>query len=60
MKTSVADNNGWKCPKCDGKTSQDIKGKGFVRHLERFRPKDSKVPTSPGNKCKYGRKERDL
>jgi PHP family Zn ribbon phosphoesterase len=59
MKTSVAEANGWKCPECGGKTSQDIKRKGFVRHLERFGPKDPKVRTNRKGQCRYGRTERD-
>jgi hypothetical protein len=59
MKTSEAENHDWTCPNCGGRTSQDVKGKGFVRHLERFRPKGPKVPTNPKGLCRYGRKERD-
>ncbi len=59
MKTSEAENNNWKRPACGGKTSQDVKGKGFVRHLERFAPKRKSTPRNPKNQCRYGRGERD-
>jgi hypothetical protein len=59
MKTSEAEQNGWKCPKCGGKTSNDVQGKGFVRHLERFVPMDKDVPTNEQGLCRYGREELD-
>jgi hypothetical protein len=43
MKTSEAEQGGGKCPKCGGKTTQDLKNRGFVRHLEAFAT-DAKVP----------------
>ncbi len=33
MKASEAEKNGWRCPACNGKTAQDVKGRGFVRHI---------------------------
>jgi PHP family Zn ribbon phosphoesterase len=59
MKTSEAENNNWMCPECGGKTSQDVKGKGFVRHLERFTPKQGATRRNSKNQCRYGRGERD-
>ncbi len=34
MKTSEAEKNGNKCPKCGARTAADHKNRGFVRHLE--------------------------
>ena len=32
MKTSTARNNGYICPACGDETTQDPKGRGYVRH----------------------------
>ncbi len=34
MKTSEAEANGWRCPRCGGRLSGDPGEKGYVRHLE--------------------------
>jgi hypothetical protein len=59
MKTSEAENAGSRCPKCGGKTTQDLKQRGFVRHLERFPPTDPSVPRNAKGQCQYGRTETD-
>jgi hypothetical protein len=59
MRTSEAEENGGKCPACNGKTTQDVKHRGFVRHLERFTPKNVAVRRNQKNQCQYGRGERD-
>ena len=35
MKTSTAEEEGYVCPKCGQRLSQDLSGKGFVRHLSK-------------------------
>jgi hypothetical protein len=59
MKASEAEARGWKCPACGGKTAQDVKRRGFVRHLERFSPGKASVPRNSKGQCQYGRQERD-
>jgi len=59
MKASEAERNGGRCPKCNGKTTQDLKQRGFVRHLQRFTPPDPSVPRNEKGQCRYGRHERD-
>jgi len=59
MKASEAERAGSLCPECGGKTTQDLKQRGFVRHLERFRPKGASTPRSAKGLCRYGRQERD-
>ena len=59
MKTSDAKTNGGKCPKCDGRTTQDKKKRDFVRHPERFSPTDPTVPTNEKGQCRYGHRDVD-
>lgn len=59
MKTSEAEKHDWRCPKCNGRTTQDRKGRGFVRHIERNKPNDSSVSKNKKGQCRYGRHERD-
>jgi hypothetical protein len=59
MKTSEADKSGNKCPKYGGKTTQDLKNRGFVRHLEAFPPTDPTVPRGKRGQCAYGRHDVD-
>jgi len=33
MRTSTAERNGYRCPKCGDQVTQDRAHKGFVRHL---------------------------
>lgn len=33
MKTSTAEANGWRCPRCGDETTRDPGEKGFVRHV---------------------------
>jgi hypothetical protein len=59
MKTSEAERNGGKCPECQGQVSQDLKKKGFVRHLER-NIVGEKVPRNKKDRCRrYGLGDRD-
>ena len=46
MKTSEAEKNGYRCPKCGDEMTQDPKGRGFVRH-------------KTDRQCRYGNGERD-
>ena len=46
MKTSVAEKNNGKCPKCGDELTTDHRGRGFVRH------KNNKD-------CKHGNTEKD-
>ena len=32
MRTSIAAQYGYRCPRCGGETTRDPSGKGFVRH----------------------------
>ena len=58
MKTSDAEKNGGKCPECGGRTTQDLKHRGYVRHIDR--PQINSRSKSPkSGKCRYGRGERD-
>lgn len=59
VKTSESEQHGGKCPKCDGKITQDRKHLGFVRHLERFVPNDPSVPRNEQGLCRYGRGDRE-
>ena len=65
MKTSVSESMNNKCPICGGRTSQDHKRRGFVRHLERVQLKNpdgssSYKPNGEPLVCEYDRKSRDL
>jgi hypothetical protein len=55
MKTSEAEKDGGRCPKCIGGTTQDLKHRGFVRHIERLIPADPYVPRNEKGLCRYGR-----
>jgi hypothetical protein len=52
MKTSDAERYGYVCPMpdCRGALSQDVSGKGYVRHLHR---------RTDGTICTFGHGERD-
>jgi len=56
MNASEAEKNGNRCPKCNGRTAQDLKHRGIVRHLERLTPTDPSVPNNKKGQCRYGRK----
>ena len=46
MKTSEAEANGWRCPKCGDDTKRDPGGKGYVQHVSNA-------------VCHYGHGEKD-
>jgi hypothetical protein len=46
MKTSEAERNGWRCPRCGDDTKRDRQNRGFVAHTS-------------NSECHYGHGERD-
>jgi hypothetical protein len=43
-----------------GRTAKDVSKRGFVFHLERFKPKNAKYASRKTGKCRYGTTERDM
>jgi hypothetical protein len=63
MKATEANKYGGSCPKCSGETTNDLKGRGFVRHKHRkYEDRRGRPILDVNGKpdfCKYGRHERD-
>lgn len=51
MKSSTASRNNYRCPACQGPTTADHKGRGFVRHKRRV---------NGVHLCDFERGERDI
>jgi hypothetical protein len=59
MKTSDAEKNADRCPVCNGKTTRDLKKRGFVRHIERNTVDTLSKRSPKTGRCRYGLNERD-